>query len=168
MPSFGMYTSEGTLTAWTQPDGAAVQIGQVIAEIETDKSTHELPSPASGVLQHVAVVGTLLKEEGVLGYVLAAGESITAPNHSTQSTDSTIDPSPRDYIKASPIAKRLAKEHGVDLAALNGSGPGGRIVEADVLAAVEKPVEKKVEQPTAVVASAPPVIAVITSTPIAQ
>ena len=74
MPSFGMYTSEGTLVEWLFPDGAEVQMGDAIAAIETEKATNEIPAPASGVLRHAAPVGTLLKEEGVLGYILAAAE----------------------------------------------------------------------------------------------
>ena len=73
MPSFGMYTAEGTLVEWLFPDGGGVQMGDAIAAIETEKATNEIPAPASGVLHHAAPVGTLLQGRGGAGYVLAAG-----------------------------------------------------------------------------------------------
>lgn len=153
MPSFGMYTSEGKLVNWLCASGSTVAAGQTIAEIETEKAVQELPCPADGVLHHVAAIGAVLKEEHLIGYVLAPGE--TPPSASTAGASSsahgpgsasgseppatTPGPAPdRGYIKASPIAKRLAAEHGLDLAAITGSGPGGRIVEADVRAAAQK------------------------------
>src|SRR5436305_8558186 len=136
MPSFGMYTAEGNLGRWLVPGGAAVQGGDLIVEIVTEKATYEVESPASGVLHPVAVEGENLTVEGLIGWILAAGEappgSEPAPSTSTMSAD---------RIKASPIARRLAAEKGIDLASLTGTGPGGRIVEADVLAATVAPRE---------------------------
>jgi pyruvate dehydrogenase E2 component (dihydrolipoamide acetyltransferase) len=145
MPSFGMYTSEGTLTSWLAQAGAQVEAGQPIAEIETDKSTHELPAPASGTLQHVAAIGTLLKEEAVLGYILLNGETLPNQNGHAVKEEAAPVQAPvqqkpvaagSDGIKASPIARRLAASHNIDLRTLTGSGPNGRIVEADVMARV--------------------------------
>ncbi len=147
MPSFGMYTAEGTLVEWRQPDGAPVTIGQTIAEIETDKAVQELPCPATGVLHHVARVGTLLTVEGLLGYVLAAGEAAphgqpdTAIPAGATAVPGRDEPRPapdRRPNKASPIARRLAAEHGIALSSLTGSGPAGRIVEADIVAALAR------------------------------
>jgi pyruvate/2-oxoglutarate dehydrogenase complex dihydrolipoamide acyltransferase (E2) component len=154
MPSFGMYTSEGTLAAWLFPDGANVQIGDAIAEIETEKATNEIPAPASGVLRHTAAVGTLLKEEGVFGYILAEGElDVPAVMDAASRADliesaeavakaglpagavAKASPTGSNWIKASPLARRLAKDHGIDIATIRPTGPGGRIVKADVLAA---------------------------------
>ncbi len=147
MPSFGMYTSEGTLVEWLFPDGAEVQMGDAIAAIETEKATNEIPAPASGVLRHAAPVGTLLKEEGVLGYILAAGE-LDAPRNldfaqghhepvaGRAPSPESQAPANTGWIKASPIARRIAREHGLDIATLRPSGPGGRIVKADVCAAL--------------------------------
>ena len=145
MPSFGMYTSEGTLASWLVQSGAHVEAGQPIAEIETDKSTHELPAPASGMLQHVAVIGALLKEEAVLGYILLQAEAAANMNGAAAKEEAAPAQTPSsakpgaagsDGIKASPIARRLAVSHDIDLRTLNGSGPNGRIVEADVMARV--------------------------------
>jgi pyruvate dehydrogenase E2 component (dihydrolipoamide acetyltransferase) len=150
MPSMGMYTEEGVLSAWLRPAGARVEAGEAIVEITTEKVTFEVPSPAAGILQHVAEPGANLSVEALLGYVLAEGEappSFAEPENvwATQRGDSSrkspaAEESPRtgSMPNASPAAKRLAAHHGIDLKLLKGSGPGGRIVEADVLAKVSQ------------------------------
>jgi pyruvate/2-oxoglutarate dehydrogenase complex dihydrolipoamide acyltransferase (E2) component len=161
MPSFGMYTAEGTLVSWLQPVGAVVKQGEPVLEIETDKATHDVPAPASGLLHHTLPVGTKLKEQMIIGYVLAEGEKAPTTKGSDSTAKLPSDPSltipsiegarsegegwankqtvaaapASGSIKASPIARRLASERGIPLTSLRGSGPGGRIVEADVLAA---------------------------------
>jgi pyruvate dehydrogenase E2 component (dihydrolipoyllysine-residue acetyltransferase) len=128
-----------------------VKEGEPVLEIETDKATHDVPSPASGVLHHTLPVGAKLKEQMLVGYVLAEGEtppvsepSLTrpgvegAPNQAAGSANKQTAATAAlesDWIKASPIARRLASERGIPLSSLRGSGPGGRIVEADVMAA---------------------------------
>jgi pyruvate dehydrogenase E2 component (dihydrolipoyllysine-residue acetyltransferase) len=149
MPSFGMYTVEGVLTVWLQPSGASVQAGEPVLEIETEKSTVEVAAPESGLLHHVARPGDRLQVESLIGYVLSPGESApestsdvsvkvaaVAPM-STSIADSPIE------IQASPIAKRLAKENGIDLSQVKGSGPGGRIVEADIISRVQAQARSK-------------------------
>jgi pyruvate dehydrogenase E2 component (dihydrolipoamide acetyltransferase) len=150
MPSFGMYTSEGTLVTWLKPSGARIEAGQIIAEIETEKAVQELPAPAAGVLHHVAAVGTVLKEEALLGYVLAEGEvppgaeARIAGSPPAQAISASVATSSTraapigDVVRASPIAKRLAGENGIELSSIRGTGPGGRIVEGDVAAAIER------------------------------
>jgi pyruvate/2-oxoglutarate dehydrogenase complex dihydrolipoamide acyltransferase (E2) component len=165
MPSFGMYTAEGTLVNWLAADGAEVSAGQPVVEIETEKGVHEVQSPADGVLLRRAEVGELLKVEGLIGYVLAAGEPPPAEARSIVSPEASAAPragpspaagapTPRGampqaapapagepgapLVKASPIARRLALEHSIDLTGLRGSGPGGRIVEADVEAEIRR------------------------------
>lgn len=148
MPSMGMYTEEGVLTAWLKPAGARVATGEPVAEITTEKATFEIPAPEEGTLHPVAAIGTTLKVEVLMGYILREGE--TAPA-GTSSVAATQEPSPTDVsvrapkasstagpLRASPIAKRLAAQHGIDLEKLTGSGPGGRIVEADIHAAIAK------------------------------
>ena len=145
MPSFGMYTAEGTLVAWRKATGSAVEAGEVVLEIETEKAVQEVDAPADGVLHHVLGEGARLQVESLLGYVLAPGEAApTAGSNgrgaATVAAAAPAGPAPRaasrDGVRASPIAKRLAREHGIDLAAITGTGPDGRIVEADVQAAV--------------------------------
>jgi pyruvate dehydrogenase E2 component (dihydrolipoamide acetyltransferase) len=151
MPSFGMYTAEGTFTRWLVEPGAAVEAGDLIAEITTEKASYEIEAPADGFLLQLAKAGDPLTVEGLIGWVLAEGEAVPetpqgggrgqgppgsaalgvaglAPARGAEVNDA-------GRIKASPAARRLATERGVDLAMLTGTGPGGRIVEADVLAA---------------------------------
>ena len=149
MPSMGMYTEEGVLTAWLRPAGARVAIGEPVAEITTEKATFEIPAPEEGNLHPVAAIGTTLKVESLMGYILREGEIAPAstamnPAAATQrpASDVSITASKESStviaLRASPIAKRMAAQHGIDLSQLTGSGPGGRIVEADVQAALAK------------------------------
>lgn len=140
MPSFGMYTMEGTLVKWLQPTGAHVAEGSPILEIETDKATQEVIAPADGRLHQVAEEGDLVAEQGLLGYILRDGEEAPAQPEPAEPARETVGPAP---TAATPAARRLAREHGIDLTALAGSGPGGRIVEADVQAALPIPGERR-------------------------
>ena len=140
MPSFGMYTMEGTLLKWLRPTGAHVAEGSPILEIETDKATQEVIAPADGRLHQVAVEGDLVAEQGLLGYILGDGEEPPARPEPAESGRATAGTAP---TAATPAARRLAREQGVDLAALAGSGPHGRIVEADVQTALSLPGKRR-------------------------
>jgi pyruvate/2-oxoglutarate dehydrogenase complex dihydrolipoamide acyltransferase (E2) component len=115
-----------------------------VAEIETEKATVELEAPEGGILHPVAEVGTLLPLQALVGYILADGEAPPKPPLNGQ--PAVPDGPPETAleapavaapggVRASPIARRLAAEHGIDLTGVKGTGPGGRIVEADVMAA---------------------------------
>ena len=142
MPTFGMYTAEATLSRWLVPAGTRVQAGDAIVEIEAEKASYEVEAPASGIVHPAAAEGAALTVEGLIGWILADGE---APPEEASAADvgaglvpareGALPPPPA--IKASPAARKLAAEKGIDLADLTGTGPGGRIVEADVLAAVK-------------------------------
>jgi pyruvate dehydrogenase E2 component (dihydrolipoamide acetyltransferase) len=147
MPSFGMYTAEGTLGCWLRPAGARVEAGEPIVEITTEKASYEMESPASGILHPTAVEGESLTVEGLIGWILAEGEAPPADGIADLDVGAGTSPAPTTTtagperraplpsgVKASPAARRLAAEKGIDLAGLTGTGPGGRIVEADVLA----------------------------------
>lgn len=148
MPSMGMYTEEGVLSAWLHPAGARVDAGQPILEITTEKVTFEVPSPVAGILHHVAEIGASLHVEALLGYILAEGEALPSGSApvpalaSERANGHPKAPTPGEDartsvgFKVSPAARRLATQHGIDLNSVKGSGPGGRIVEADVLARV--------------------------------
>ena len=150
MPSMGMYTEEGVLSAWLKPAGARVEIGEAIAEITTDKVTFEIPSSASGILHPVAEVGATLRVQELLGYILAEGEASPLSTESraafVHEGERSVAPSPLPQenqqgdrpMRASPAARRLANQYGIDLRLVQGTGPGGRIVEADVLAKIPK------------------------------
>jgi pyruvate dehydrogenase E2 component (dihydrolipoamide acetyltransferase) len=173
MPSLGMYTADGALTAWLRPDGAAVAAGEVVAEITTEKASYEIEAPVAGTLHAVAEVGATLPVQAIIGYVLAPGEAPPAsaegqrvggaeePGSAGEREGMSAavpalglpsapplprSPAPASEIRASPVARRLAAQHGVDLAGLTGSGPGGRIVEADVLAALARPAPPAADQ----------------------
>ena len=148
MPSFGMYTAEGILAQWLKPSGTRVEAGEPVAEIETEKVVTEITAPEAGILHHVVEPGALLQVESLLGYVLAPGERAPVPDESpapaARPTDAALPSTPAPTPKrsrtesfASPNARRLALELGVDLAGLTGTGPGGRITETDVRAALE-------------------------------
>ena len=147
MPTFGMYTVEATLVRWLVPAGARVEAGDPIVEIEAEKASYEVEAPASGIVHPTAAEGTELKVEGLMGWILAEGEAPPVadlsstdvgaglvPAQTLESESAGRIPQP-PAIKASPAAKKLAAEKGVDLNSITGTGPGGRIVEADVLAA---------------------------------
>jgi len=142
MPSFGMYTAEGMLVSWLKPAGAAVRKGDPVLEIETDKATQEVVAPASGFLHQVVQVGARLQEQMIIGYVLAEGEKppeqIDAAPQATSGTQSKGQHRSTRFVKATPMARRLAQQHGVVLEEITPSGPGGRIVEKDVLAVAEQ------------------------------
>jgi transketolase len=138
MPTFGMYTAEATLSRWLVPAGTRVEAGDSIVEIEAEKASYEVEAPASGILHPTAAEGQALTVEGLIGWILAEGEAPPGDvTPATAPTDRIPQPPavPAPGFKASPAARRLAVEKGVDLAGLTGTGPGGRIVEADVLAA---------------------------------
>jgi pyruvate dehydrogenase E2 component (dihydrolipoamide acetyltransferase) len=144
MPSLGMYTAEGKLNRWLRPTGARVEAGEPIVEIETEKVVHEMEAPVAGILHAVAQPEDNLQVEGLIGYILAEGESVpesdfeasSPPMVGGRSTATARPPSVTRDPKATPIARRLALENKINLALLSGSGPGGRIVEADVRAAI--------------------------------
>ena len=147
MPQLGMYMVEGTMARWLVPSGASVKAGDAVLEIENEKATTEIVAPADGVVEQVASAGEMVPVRGVLGRVLGAsemrGDSVGADaSRAPAATQAAPAPmptsSPVGEVKASPLARKLAAQHGVDLATLAGTGPGGRISEADVQAAVEK------------------------------
>src|SRR5687767_247978 len=75
MPTFGMYTAEGTLARWLVAPGSRVEAGELVAEITTEKASYDIEAPASGLLHQVATEGDPLAIEGLIGYVLEEGEA---------------------------------------------------------------------------------------------
>ncbi|MCH8185498.1 MAG: 2-oxo acid dehydrogenase subunit E2 [Chloroflexi bacterium] len=161
MPQMGFDMHEGTLVRWLKPEGATVQNGEAIAEIETDKAVVEFESYASGVLSKILVSeGTTVPVGQVIAIVGAEGEVVadvapprtpiaaSAPPESAvaptvvevRSSGSGNGSAPPPEVRASPVARKLAQERGIDLAQLVGTGPGGRITKDDVLGAQVAPV----------------------------
>jgi len=141
-----MYTEEGVLTAWLRPAGTRVALGDPVAEITTEKANFEIPAPEEGILHPVAAIGTTLRVESLMGYILQNGEAVpsNAATAFTTEAPAQVVPVPKQEspasapLRASPVAKRLAAQHGIDLQQVKGTGPGGRIVEADIQALVAK------------------------------
>ena len=147
MPALGISQETGRVLRWLVAEGTLVVAGQPLVEIETDKVTTEIESPAAGFLEGVhARPGEEVPVGQVIAFVLAPGESLPsveplklssqeglgAPPH--MSAMSPVSP-PMSRPAASPKARRLAEERGVDLAAVTGSGAGGEITAADVMKA---------------------------------
>ena len=164
MPQMGYDMQEGTLVRWLKSVGDEVSLGEAVAEIETDKAVVEFESTAEGVLLELLVeegttvaVGESIAMVGAEGEALAAdgdgsGEPTEAepaeeepsesdeeemPGAEEAETESVAIPLPASpsEVRASPVARKLAAERGVDLSTVEGTGPGGRILRADVLSA---------------------------------
>lgn len=143
LSSFGSYAADGKLVGWLKPAGARVEAGEAIAEIETEKAVFEVEAASGGILHPIAKPGVILPLESIIGFLLEEGEAppedkgvvVLPPDAAPDSLE--VSPSERKVageVRASPIAKRLAREYGIDLAGIAGSGPGGRILESDVKA----------------------------------
>ncbi len=149
MPKLGFDMAEGLLVRWVKHEGEAVQKGEVLAEIETDKATVEVQSTFDGVvLKHLVDQGTSVPVGQPIAVIGAPGEALeTVPLVAdvVQKDAVLVDAAtgvaplaqaqegqPQGTVKASPLARRMAAERGLDLRSLRGSGPGGRIVRRDV------------------------------------
>ena len=154
MPQLGYDMREGTVVRWIKNEGDEVVANEVIAEIETDKAVVEFKPTTGGVLRRIVAgegeaipVGQLIAVIGsadealpddLVGSAAAADAPAPEPVAATPApAQAGSEAAPAGEVRASPIARRIARERGVDLATVTGSGPGGRIVEADVLAAAE-------------------------------
>ena len=167
MPQMGYDMQEGTVVRWLISEGDEVKKGDAIAEIETDKAVVEFESTSDGVLRRIVVPeGTTLPVGQTIAIVgtpdeelpVAVTEAPTAPPPETPDISVAAAPAeqegapvPVGEVRASPVARRLAQERGIDLTQVKGTGPGGRITKSDVLS-----VEPS-ERPEAV-AEAPPAL----------
>jgi pyruvate dehydrogenase E2 component (dihydrolipoamide acetyltransferase) len=125
LPKFDMTMEQGTIARWLRQEGDHVEKGDPVLEVETDKVTMEVEAPASGVLAGIrAQPGQSVPVTQVIAYVVQPGEEVPAP----PSEPAAGSPA------AAPAVRRLAGELGVDLARVAGTGPGGRVTEADIRA----------------------------------
>lgn len=180
MPKLSDTMTEGTVVRWLKKEGEEIEIGDIIAEIETDKATMEMEAFDEGTLSQISVPeGGKAPVGSVIAVLLEDGETEdSSPNAASavpapKASDSTppgiskalesaaatvqkaqaketevptaapLDPptSAGIRLKASPLAKKIAEAEGVDLSKVTGTGPGGRIVKVDVLAAASAPIE---------------------------
>ena len=146
MPKLGLTMTEGTVSKWLKKVGDEVKEGEPLFEVETDKLTNTIEASASGVLRHIFVEeGTTVPLFGKLAIVAAADEDISAlmggdaPTAAAAPEAAAAAPAPAapvrapgERIIAAPAAKKLAKELGIDLALVTGTGPKGRITLEDV------------------------------------
>ncbi|MCD8350305.1 MAG: 2-oxo acid dehydrogenase subunit E2 [Planctomycetaceae bacterium] len=154
MPQLGLTMTEGTVVSWLKNVGDAVAVGDPVLEISTDKLTTEVQAEAAGVLlAQVAKEGDELPVQAVLGYIGQQGEKIDAAapapaapapeaaapaapvSAASPAAPASAAPASGGRIKSSPLARKIAASRGIDLASVQGTGPGGRIVQKDVLAA---------------------------------
>jgi pyruvate dehydrogenase E2 component (dihydrolipoamide acetyltransferase) len=140
LPDLGEGLTEGEVARWLVAEGDVVAEDDPLVEIQTDKTTVEIPSPAAGTVLKILVaegdvapVGAVLVVIGAEGEaLLRAVESPPAEEGAASPAMSVVGGAAAPRVLATPLVRRLAQELGVDLAAVTGSGPGGRITEADV------------------------------------
>ena len=152
MPALEMAQETGKLIAWLKKEGQRVSKGEPLLEIETDKAVMEIESPGDGVLEGIkAQEGAEIPVGQTIAWILGPGESIPAEQAKAESgrrhdTPAATVSAATGELKVdtagsgeriSPKARRLAKEKGIDLARISGSGPGGEILAADILAAAD-------------------------------
>jgi pyruvate dehydrogenase E2 component (dihydrolipoamide acetyltransferase) len=162
MPQMGESIVEGTITKWLKKPGDKIQRDEPLFEISTDKVDAEIPAPASGVLQEIKVAeGTTVQVNTVVGTIASDGEG--APKPATpekkaapapppakaqapapplpKAAPTIPSPAPRheeeDHARSSPLVRKIAREHNVDLSQVEGTGLGGRITKQDILAFIE-------------------------------
>ena len=166
MPQMGESIVEGTITKWLKKPGDKVQRDEPLFEISTDKVDAEIPSPAAGVLQEIKVSeGTTVGVNTVVGTIAVDGESAAAklagaPAKTVLAAESTFPPAeethpPRtqtatppppqspsgheeqEEARSSPLVRKIAREHGISLAQITGTGLGGRITKQDIMQFIE-------------------------------
>jgi len=167
MPQMGADMQEGTILRWLKREGDAVQRGEIIAEIETDKANVEIEAYESGILRRILLpegttvpVGQVIAvvaapEDDISQYEAAAAPTVAAGVARPEPVAAVPErppPAEAGRVHASPAARRLAEELGVDLSRVQGTGPDGRILRRDIEEAAAKAVEA-----APVAAAAPPV-----------
>jgi len=165
MPKFEMAQETGTVSRWLKHEGDPIQKGEVILEIETDKVNMEVEAPAGGTLVGIrASAGTVVPIGQPIAYIIQPGESWseTKEEFGAGSTVSPYQPpAPSSGAtppgRVTPLAERIAEEHGVDLRAVKGTGPQGRVTGQDVEAYLFKrdPHATQPEHPTGMVKAVP-------------
>jgi pyruvate dehydrogenase E2 component (dihydrolipoamide acetyltransferase) len=147
LPRLGQGMESGTIVRWLKAEGEPVEKGEPLYELDTDKVTQEVEADASGVLLQIAVQEGEVEVGHTIAVIGKEGENVPEPQEEAPAkAEAPAEPSPpppapvsRDgqtreggRIKASPLARRIARERGVDLASIDGTGPEGRIVAEDV------------------------------------
>ncbi|MCA1689327.1 MAG: E3 binding domain-containing protein, partial [Actinobacteria bacterium] len=149
MPRMGVSVTEGTLAAWHKHVGDRVEPDETICEISTDKIDTDIPAPAGGRVSELLVaegetvaVGTVLARiesdtASAPEVLIDAGEPVAVVMHAVPSAAPAAAGGDREGTGCSPVVRRIAAEHGLDLSLIVGTGRDGRVRREDVLAAVE-------------------------------
>lgn len=140
MPTFGLTAGEATIVRWLKAVGDTVQADEPLFETENEKATLEVPAPQEGVLLQILIEeGQTAALQQLVAWLGAPGEQIPVAQQGNADEQPVAEAMPpaeptatAERIKASPLARRIAREQGLDLRTLQGSGPGGRIVEKDI------------------------------------
>ncbi len=150
LPRLGQGMESGTIVRWLKSEGEPVEKGEPLYELDTEKVTQEVEADASGVLLSILVQEGEVEVGRAIAVIGAEGEEVAAPTNGGKPEAAAPEPaaaepepeapkpvalapvSTGDRVKASPLARRLAKERGIDLAGLSGTGPEGRIVAEDI------------------------------------
>ncbi|WP_156465072.1 E3 binding domain-containing protein, partial [Mesorhizobium sp. Root552] len=169
LPKVDMDMATGQISRWFVEEGASVKQGDVLFEIETDKAAMEIDAPASGILRNITGKERVDIPVGqAVAWIYAEGEAAGAPAVAPPAGETSAKPveaaaalpvsnqgmaepsaslgisstrveSDGGGVRATPLARRLAREAGLDLASVSGTGPHGRVVKADVEAAIKSP-----------------------------
>jgi pyruvate dehydrogenase E2 component (dihydrolipoamide acetyltransferase)/2-oxoglutarate dehydrogenase E2 component (dihydrolipoamide succinyltransferase) len=145
MPKLAMAMQEGQVIEWLAAEGDWVEKGQPVMTVETEKVTYECEAPASGFVHHAIELDTVVPVLTPVAWLAATEEELEQLRHSEPPVlaqedggPTTAPPPPEDSprrqakVKISPVAKKLAAQHGLNLARIEGTGPGGRIVRKDI------------------------------------
>lgn len=147
MPRLGDFMTEGIVAKWAKSQGDAVDQGDTLAEIESEKLNYELQATSDGVFHPVVEEGATVPVDGVIGYLLAVGEAPPPPKSAAASAAPAAPSTPQrrrpttaaarrrgDVVPSTPGSRRLAANLGVDISQVAPTGPRGRVVDADVRA----------------------------------
>jgi len=173
MPQMAEPILEGTITKWLKKPGDKIQRDEPLFEISTDKVDAEIPAPATGVLEEIKVSeGTTVQVNTVVGTISSDGESAAAPKAAAEKKAAPVatPPPPRaeapavapsapapaapaheedEHARSSPLVRKIAREHNVDLSKVPGTGLGGRITKQDILSFVEGATQAPAPTPVA-------------------
>ena len=156
IPKWGLTMEEGLIAQWLKHEGEHVEKGEPILEVETDKIINEVEAPESGILARILYpAGSTVPVSQVIAIITAPGEpvpEIVIPGQAVSETAAPAEaaletpippappaPAPEGRVRANPVAKKLAKAHGLDLTTIQGSGRNGTITKADVERALAAP-----------------------------
>src|SRR5262249_35907823 len=164
LPRLGQGMESGTIVKWLKSEGDAVKKGEPLYELDTEKVTQEVEADASGVLLKIAVEGGEVPVGTTIAFIGEQGEAVSSPDGAdpAEKPEEKRAPAPaaedgkaarpaeppaearsrqaaEGRVKASPLARRIARERGIDLASLTGTGPEGRVVAEDVERAAKAP-----------------------------